>query len=63
MAPRVSTKPASWTGDSDWRRIIQPSSAPVTGAARPRSGGAAAGRRRMPSNHRRKARAVPTRLR
>ena len=43
MAASVTTKPASCTGDSAWPRTTQPRAAPVIGAARPSSGGAAAG--------------------
>jgi hypothetical protein len=59
----VTTNPVSCSGDRDWWRISQPSTAPVIGAASPNRGGAAAGRRRMPLNQMMKASAVPTRLR
>jgi len=44
MAATVITKPDSWNSDSDCPSTIQPRRAPVTGAARPSSGGAAAGK-------------------
>jgi len=62
-APSATANPTSWVGTSDSPRTIQPSVAPVIGAARPSSGGAEAGRRRMPLNHRTKASAVATTLR
>ena len=62
MAATVITKPDSWNSDSDCPSTIQPRRAPVTGAARPSSGGAAAGSRRIPSNQITKASAVATRL-
>jgi hypothetical protein len=63
MAARVTTNPVSCNGDNDWSRMAHPSTAPVTGAARPNRGGAAVGRRRMPLNHSMKARAVAAKLR
>jgi len=59
----VMTNPVSCSGDKDWPMTSQPSAAPVTGAASPRSGGAADGRRRTPLNQITKASAVPIRLR
>jgi len=63
IAPIVIAKPASCVGDSDSPSAIQPSAAPVIGAARPSSGGAAEGRRRMPLNQTTYATAVPPRVR
>ena len=63
MAPSVMANPTSCTGDSASPLAIQPSAAPVTGAASPSSGGADAGRRRIPANHTTNARPVATTLR
>jgi hypothetical protein len=63
MAASVTAKPTSCSGESDWPRIVHPTTAPVTGPARPNNGGAAAGRRRIPLNQSMNANAVPIRLR
>jgi len=56
------TNPTSWSGVSAWSRMTQPRAAPVTGAAKPKSGGAADGNRRIPRNQSTKAKAVPIKL-
>ncbi|MCU1373924.1 MAG: hypothetical protein JWO68_1210 [Actinomycetia bacterium] len=63
MAATVTTSPVTCTGDSDWSSTTHPSAAPVRGAASPKRGGAAVGRRRMPRNQSTNASAVPTTLR